>query len=188
MVMCDMNTNIYDDLYRLTRKRDKITLLKAIAKSKSFRLLFFYRKYHNSKSKVLKFLYHIGYHFSYRNAGVELPLNLSLGAACLFLHPYGITINPKAKIGKNLTILKGATIGATNRGKMKGAPIIGDNVYIGLNSTVVGGITIGDDVLIAANTFVNFDVPSHSIVIGSPGVIHSKMNATEGYITNMVDY
>ena len=36
--------------------------------------------------------------------------------------------------------------------------------------------------MIAPNSFVNFDVPDHSIVIGNPGVIHRKENATEGYI------
>ena len=50
------------------------------------------------------------------------------------------------------------------------------------NSTVVGNITIGNDVLIAPNTFVNFDVPDHSIVIGNPASIHHKENATYGHL------
>lgn len=41
----------------------------------------------------------------------------------------------------------------------KGVPTIGNDVWIGPNAVVVGGITIGDNVLIAANSFVNFDVP-----------------------------
>ena len=45
--------------------------------------------------------------------------------------------------------MKGATIGISPSGSHKGAPTIGDCVYIGLNSTVVGGITVGEDVLIA---------------------------------------
>ena len=69
-----------------------------------------------------------------------------------------------------------------NRGKKLGAPQIGNNVYIGVNSTVVGKIEIGNDVLIAPNTYVNFNVPSHSIVIGSPGVIIPNEKATEGYV------
>lgn len=43
-------------------------------------------------------------------------------------------------------------------------------------------IEIGNDVLIAPNTYVNFNVPSHSIVIGSPGVIIPNEKATEGYV------
>ncbi len=59
---------------------------------------------------------------------------------------------------------------------------MGNNGCIRANSTVVGKITIGDDVLIAPNTFVNFDVPSHSVVVGSPGVIHHRDFATEGHL------
>ena len=59
---------------------------------------------------------------------------------------------------------------------------MGDDVRIGSNAVVVGKIIIGNDVLIAPNAYVNFNVPSHSIVIGNPGKIISSDNATEGYI------
>ena len=41
---------------------------------------------------------------------------------------------------------------------------------------------IGDNVLIAPNTYVNFDVPGNSIVTGNPAVIKEHVNATEGYV------
>lgn len=63
---------------------------------------------------------------------------------------------------------------------------MGDCVWIGINSTVVGKVTIGDNVLIAPNTFVNFDVPSNSIVIGNPAKIISDTNAADGYINRKV--
>ena len=63
-----------------------------------------------------------------------------------------------------------------------GAPKIGNCVSVGINSTVVGNITIGNDVMIAPNSFVNFDVPDHSVVLGNPGTIHHKEGATEKYI------
>ena len=71
---------------------------------------------------------------------------------------------------------KGSTIG-NSLGKRKGVPKIGNLVQIGINSTVIGGITIGNDVLIAPNTLVNIDVPDHSVA----KIIH-KGNATKGYI------
>ena len=77
--------------------------------------------------------------------------------------------------------MKGATIGLS-KGKRPGAPKIGNRVYIGINSTILGGISIGDDVLVAPNTLVNEDVPAHSIVIGSPCKIIHRENATEPYI------
>ena len=102
------------------------------------------------------------------------------------IHPYNVTINSAVKIGKNFTILKGATLGNCKRGDLLGAPTIGDNVYLGINSTVVGNVKVGNDVFIASNAFVNFDVPCHSIVIGNPGVVHYKTFATEHYIENPI--
>lgn len=66
--------------------------------------------------------------------------------------------------------------------KRAGVPVIGNNVSIGINATVVGNVRIGDDVLIAPNSFVNFDVPDHSVVIGSPGKVHHRDEAVAGYV------
>ena len=67
-------------------------------------------------------------------------------------------------------------------------PTIGNNVWIGINATIVGKINIGNDVLIAPNSYINCDVPDHSIVIGNPCKIIRKDDATEFYIENKVDY
>lgn len=77
-------------------------------------------------------------------------------------------------------------IGEENRGKRKGAPTIGDCVWIGPNAVIVGNIQIGDDVLIAPNAFVNKDVPSHSIVYGNPCIIKPVQYATEHYINRII--
>ena len=97
-------------------------------------------------------------------------------------HPYNITIASGVRMGKNCNVHKGVTIGRINVGNKEGVPTIGESVFFGINSTVVGNIHIGNDVLIAPNSFVNFDVPDHSVVIGNPGVIHYKAEATGGYI------
>lgn len=117
--------------------------------------------------------------------GLEIPWNLKVGKGLYLGHAYNITINPGAVIDKWCNIHKGVTIGRQNRGLRKGSPTIGDRVWIGVNATIVGKVTIGDDVLIAPNAFVNFDVPSHNIVVGNPAQVHSRVNATEGYINNI---
>lgn len=114
--------------------------------------------------------------------GLEISWQTKIGKGLYIGHAYNITINPNAKIGNNCNIHKGIVIGQTNRGKNKGVPTIGNEVWIGINAAIVGGITIGDDVLIAPNTFVNVDVPSHSIVFGNPCIIKQREHATEGYI------
>jgi serine O-acetyltransferase len=51
------------------------------------------------------------------------------------------------------------TIGRSNKGGKKGRPSIDDNVWIGTGSFIVGRIDIAKNVLIAPNSFVNFDKP-----------------------------
>jgi serine O-acetyltransferase len=116
--------------------------------------------------------------------GLEISWRTKIGKGFYIGHAFNITINPDAEIGEWCNIHKGVTIGQQNRGKRKGAPKIGNRVWIGVNATIVGKIEIGDDVLIAPNAFVNCDVPSHSVVIGNPCKIHYKENATEEYINN----
>ncbi len=118
--------------------------------------------------------------------GLDLGNGSNIGVGLYLGHAYGINVNPQATIGSNCSLHKGCTIGQENRGDRKGAPTLGDKVWIGINATVVGKITIGDDVLIAPNAYVNRDVPSHSIVIGNPAQIVPCANATESYITNIV--
>ena len=180
----EAKNRIIEDCFRITGNRKKVR--KVFWRDKVFRQVFFFRKYHGTEKRIPKYCYRIMLHFASKRTGVEIPKTVELGGGVLFVHPYGITINSKAVIGKNLTMLKGATIGHIKEGKRKGAPVIGNNVYIGLNSTVVGGIRVGDNVVIAPNAFVNFDVPDYSIVVGNPGVIHKRENAIEGYIVNPV--
>jgi serine O-acetyltransferase len=52
---------------------------------------------------------------------------------------------------------------------------------------VVGNIKIGNNVLIAPNSYVNFDVPDNSIVIGNPGKIIPHENPTKDYILYVLD-
>ena len=108
--------------------------------------------------------------------------NLNIGEGLIIGHLGTIVVNCHAKFGNEIMLTHGVTIGRDVRGKRKGSPTLGNRVCIRTNSTIVGNITIGDDVLIAPNTFVNFDVPSHSIVIGNPASIHYRDNATEGHL------
>lgn len=143
-----------------------------------------FRKYRQTDNKLLKLFYKVLYHFSAKKNHIEIPLSTQIGGGLYIGHPYGITINPKRVIGSNCNIHKGCLIGQENRGKRVGTPIIGNSVWIGINAAIVGKISIGDDVLIAPNTYVNCDIPSHSVVFGNPCIIKHKENATENYINN----
>ena len=118
--------------------------------------------------------------------GFQIPVGTSIGEGFYIGHFGTIVINTNAKIGKNCNIAHLVTIGQANRGKLKGAPTIGDNVWIGTGSVIVGNINIGSNVLIAPNSFVNMDIPDNSTVIGNPAKSIKKENATEGYINNIL--
>ena len=118
---------------------------------------------------------------------IQIPARTSIGEGLYIGHLGRIIINPDAKLGRNINISRGVTIGMENRGKRKGSPVICDNCWIGTNAVIVGNVRIGSDVLIAPLTFVNFDVPDHSIVVGNPGKIIPKENATKDYICNRTD-
>lgn len=115
-------------------------------------------------------------------SGIGLYVNLNINHGLIIGHAGPIIMNGDAVFNGNIMITHGVTVGRDIRGKRAGAPTFGHNVVLRANSVIVGKINIGDDVLIAPNTFVNFDVPSHSIVIGNPATIHHRDNATEGHI------
>lgn len=145
----------------------------------------FFRRYQESKG-LLKLIYRFLYRWQSGKYFIEIPRNAEIAGGLYIGHAYAITINKNSKIGANCNIHKGVTIGQENRGLREGTPIIGDCVWIGINSTIVGHVRIGNDVLIAPNTYINQDIPSHSIVIGNPCIIKHCENATEFYINRKV--
>lgn len=145
----------------------------------------YFRKYQDSKT-ILKYLYLYLFSIYRKGSFVEISSSLDIKEGAYFGHPYLITINNGTKIGKNCNIHKGVTIGQENRGIRKGCPTIGDCVWIGINATIVGNIKIGNNVLIAPNSYVNCDVPNNSIVFGNPCIIKPSKDATKDYIINKI--
>lgn len=179
-----MRAEIKDDYYRMTGEKYSISAktLATLLFSHQIRYMRLWRKA-NKKMTIFRRL-RLWYYS--RKYGLEISPTANIGKGLYLGHPYNITVGIGVKIGNNVNLHKGCTIGRENRGKREGAPTIGNCVSIGINSTIVGKITIGSDVMIAPNSFVNFDVPDHSVVIGNPGIIHEKENATQGYVAFLV--
>ena len=148
---------------------------------------YYFRRIQTTKNKLLRLYYRYCFRRIRLRRGLEISAITEVGKGLYLGHAYNITINSKAVFGKNVNLHKGVTIGQENRGKRKGVPTIGNKVWIGVNATIVGKITIGDDVLIAPNSYVNCDIPSHSVVYGNPCIIKAKEWATEEYINNIVE-
>jgi len=180
-----MNSIFKKDLYRYYGD-DGEPILKRLFRPLEIKYLAAFRKANCCKFLPLKLFYMVRLlHLSYRTQ-IQIPARTSIGEGLYIGHLGRVIIHPDAKLGKNINIGTGVTIGMENRGKRKGAPVIADKCWIGTNSVIVGKISIGSDVLIAPLTYVNFDVPDHSIVIGNPGRIIPKENAVEEYICNSI--
>ncbi|WP_434992182.1 DapH/DapD/GlmU-related protein [Arthrobacter sp. Ld5] len=101
---------------------------------------------------------------------IILGERIFIKAGCKLQDQGGITIGDDCLIGHNVVM---ATLNhdlhPNKRADMHPAPIvIGRNVWVGSNATLLPGITIGDNAVIAAAAVVTKDVPANAVVVGSP--------------------
>jgi serine O-acetyltransferase len=178
---------IFMDSKRYGYVSGSLTLTTIFLRTPGFRFLCLYRGINQlSKRNPFGFILKVWYKNLQVKYGYQIPHTCKIGSG-LYLGHYGnIVINKDVIIGKNCNIAQGVTIGNVSRGEKKGCPVIGDRVWIGANAVVVGKINVGNDVLIAPLTLVNFDIPDHAVVAGNPAKIVSS-NGSEGYIKNMVE-
>lgn len=115
------------------------------------------------------------------DAEIEIGNNCTIGA---FNH---ITAAKKIVIGDGFLSGKWVTITDNSHGEMsredmnlppakrkvtsKGPVIIGKNVWIGDKATILPGVTIGDGVVIGANSVVTHDIPSYCVAAGNPAKV-----------------
>lgn len=180
-----MDRIIRADLYRYDGLEGNMGLIKGLSDS-GFRYTYFMRKIMSHKAVSLAGLFFriMKRLFTYR--GYHISNEAVIGPGFSLYHRGTVYIGP-IKIGKNCTVSHNVVIGRSLKKGIIGRPTLGDNVWIGTGAVVVGPIDIGNDVLIAPNAFVNFDIPDHSLVIGNPGKIIPKENPTKHYITNTLD-
>lgn len=170
---------IYSDLYRITESVRFMTLLQYILFGGEYKYNFWLRTCSYTKTNpLLKYtifpfarlmLNHLMYKF-----GIRIQYLSDIGSGLYIGHFGGINVSGYSVIGKNLNISQQVTIGMANRGKNKGYPTIGDNVYIGAGARIIGAVKIGNDVAIGANCVVTKDIPNNSVVVGIPAKIISN--------------
>ena len=90
----------------------------------------------------------------------------------LFISHGQATILSAERIGANLQVHQGVTVGWDYRGDRR--PIIGDDVFIGAGAKVLGAITVGDGARIGANAVVVCDVPPGATAVGIPARISER--------------
>lgn len=104
--------------------------------------------------------------------------NVFINFDCVFLDLGGITIEEGVMIAPKVSLLsEGHTIQAEQRHSLVAKPIyIKKNVWIGANATVLPGVTIGENSIVASGAVVSQDVPANVIVGGIPAKIIKSIN------------
>jgi serine O-acetyltransferase len=182
---------LLSDLYRITGSTRRGLLLRYVFWGESYRYNFWMRTCNYTRGHPLlryaiyPFARLVLGHLNYR-MGISIPAGTRIGSGFYIGHFGGIVVSQKAVIGRNCNISQGVTIGRANRGRNKGYPVLGDDIYIGPGAVIAGSVRIGNDVAIGANCVVTMDIPDHSVVVGVPGRIISSEGAA-GYV-NRTDY
>ena len=180
-----MNTQFSKDLYRFYGEEGE-SLGKRLLRPVELKYIALFRKANSCKFKPLRLYYTVKLKLMSYKTHIQIPARTQIGEGLYIGHSGRVIIHPEAKLGKNINLSTGVVIGQENRGERKGTPTLAGHCWVGANSVIVGNVKIGEDVLIAPLTFVNFDVPDHSVVVGNPAKIIHKENATQDYICNTV--
>jgi len=106
-----------------------------------------------------------------RKTGIEIHPGAVIGKGLFIDHGSGVVIGETAKVGNDVTMFHGATLGGTGKEKGKRHPTVGDNVFIGSGAKVLGNIYIGNNVKIGANAVVLNNVEDNSTVVGIPAKV-----------------
>ncbi|MEP0356780.1 hypothetical protein [Paraglaciecola sp.] len=171
---------IKTDLYRYSSDCSFSSFAKLFLKNSYFRFQVYLRlakvnnRFFASLFKLLKA--RLG-----KKVNVQLSPKVPIGYG-LYIPHGNIVVNAKTVIGNNCSLLQFASIGAINNGK---AANVGNNVYIGPNSNIVGDIAIGDNSVIGAGAVVVKNVDNNEVVAGIPAKLIKKVIEINDYSENL---
>lgn len=135
-----------------------LALIYLLHNSSYFRSLFYYR-IGPARALMISWLRPANPYFN-------ISYTTKIGGGFKFFHPFSTVINAE-RIGNNFTCLQCTTLGSTSKGR----PIIGNNVILGANVTIIGNVKIGNNVTIGAGAVVVKNIPDNAIAVGNPAKV-----------------
>ena len=166
-IMCHNKQLLFEDACNWCRWKNvnftKRNTCLIFIQDKVFRNLFYYRigTYHRILSWLLP---------GYDHLQITTPIN-NIGGGLIIQHGFATIISAE-KIGRSCKIYQQVTIGYNHQLE---APILGDNVEVCCGAKIIGGVHIGNNVLIGANAVVINDIPSNCVVAGIPAKIIKQL-------------
>lgn len=107
--------------------------------------------------------------------GADFVGGATIGTGFALVHPVGVALGFGARIGDNVTFASGVVLAgryydaeAIEAGREQEFPVIDDGATIGAHAVLVGGVRIGKNAMVGANSVVLSDVPDNTVVLGVP--------------------
>ena len=103
--------------------------------------------------------------FNHFLTGVDIAPAARIGPGLRIAHGTGIVVGNAVEIGADCQLMHGVTLGAPTLSRIGDMPRLGDRVTVGAQASLIGPVTVGDDVFIGAHALVTRDVPAGSRVV-----------------------
>ena len=171
--------SILCDAYRLSGKTGIINIFYLFLKDPGFRLLVLFRL--GKPHGIIHSCMYLLFRALASRRGILVPRNVHLGDGCNFGHAFNIIINKNVIIGRNCNFAHNITIGSTD----EQAPKLGDNIYIGPNCVIYGGIELGSNTVIGAGAVLNKTFKGNCLIVGNPAVRKKKIDDIERLLRNV---
>ena len=170
--------NVRGEVKRIRERDPAIHSNMEVFLYRSFKAMIYYRVAHKQYVKGHYFLARLISQRAVRKTGIEIHPGAQIGKGFFIDHGTGVVIGETAIIGDNVTLYQGVTLGGTGKEHGKRHPTIGNNVMISTGAKVLGSFKIGDNCKIGAGSVVLEEVPPNSTVVGVPGRVVKRFDAT----------
>lgn len=110
--------------------------------------------------------------------GCDFGVGVRIGGGLYLPHPFAIVVNADCKLGRNVTLLQGVTLGIVDP-TQPGCPVLEDGARVNAGAKLLGGITVGRAAVVGANAVVLCDVPDGRVAVGVPARILPERTAPQ---------
>ena len=138
--------------------------------------VFMHRISHFLWKNGMKFPARLLSHVSRFLTGVEIHPGASIGRRFFIDHGMGVVIGETAEVGDDVVMYQGVTLGGVSMNRGKRHPTVGDGVVIGAGAKLLGPVKIGKGSMIGAGSVVVRDIPAHSVAVGVPARVISRIH------------